>query len=248
MLKSKKTLISMVPVCMMAPIMPQVYIATWNIGHVAAAQVEQAQDMDYLVLVNKTHKLHSNYEAIVPLLTVKNSLGREFQIELDSIYRSVARQQEIVKEFTEKYGEDYVRQYVAVPGYSEHHTGLAVDICLVVDGKVIDDNAEMIAQKEIFAKIHPLLADYGFILCYPAGKQGITGYNYEPWHFRYVGEGAAKDISRRGVTFEEYMTEIIPYPEELDTTSSGASSAPKEINHANFACLERMAEAKFPAG
>lgn|GEM_PF-94103 len=248
-----KTLVAMLSVCMLAPITPSSYVPTWGINHVAAAQMEQAQDMDYLVLVNKTHKLPSNYEAIVPLVTVKNSFGREFQIErdtyahfaqlreallkqgiqieLDSVYRSVARQQEIVKEFTEKYGEDYVKQYVAVPGYSEHHTGLAVDICLVVDGKVIDDNDEMIAQKEIFAKIHPLLPDYGFILRYPQGQEGITGYSYEPWHFRYVGEGAAKDISRRGVTFEEYMTEIIPYPKGLDTTSSGASSAPKEINH-----------------
>lgn len=253
MFKSKKTLIAMVSVCMMAPVMPQVHIPTWNLGHAMAAQVEQAQDMDYLVLVNKTHKLPGNYEEIVPLVTVKNSLGREFQIEgdtyahfvqlreallkqgiqieLDSIYRSVARQQEIVKEFTEKYGADYVRQYVAVPGYSEHHTGLAVDICLVVDGKVIDDNDEMIAQKEIFAKIHPLLADYGFILRYPQGQEAITGYSYEPWHFRYVGEEAAREISRRGVTFEEYMTAVIPYPEGLDTTSSGASSAPREINH-----------------
>ena len=203
-----------------------------NVKRVSAAQMEQGQDIDYLVLVNKTHKLPDDYEAKVPLITVKNSLGREFQIEretyahfaqlreallkqgiqieLDSIYRSVARQQEIVKEFTEKYGADYVKQYVAVPGYSEHHTGLAVDICLVVDDKVIDDNDEMIAQKEIFAKIHPLLADYGFILRYPPGKEGITGYSYEPWHFRYVGEAAAREISRRGVTFEEYMGAAVP--------------------------------------
>ena len=55
---------------------------------------------------------------------------------------------------------------MAKPGYSEHHTGLALDICLVVNGTVIDDNDEMIAQREIFAKIHEKLADYGFILRY----------------------------------------------------------------------------------
>ena len=195
----------------------------------AAEAAETARGIDYLVLVNKTHKLPDDYEANVPLVTAKNSMGREFQIEretyahfvklrdkllkrgiqteLDSVYRSVARQQEIVKEFTEKYGADYVKQYVAVPGYSEHHTGLAVDICLVVDGKVIDDNDEMIAQKEIFAQIHPLLADYGFILRYLPGKEDITGYGYEPWHFRYVGKAAAKEISRKGLTLEEYIGE-----------------------------------------
>ena len=127
------------------------------------------------------------------------------QIELDSVYRSVARQKEIVAEFTQKYGADYVKQYVAVPGYSEHHTGLAVDICLVVDGKVIDDNDEMIAQKEIFAQIHPLLAEYGFILRYPQGKERITGYSYEPWHFRYVGKETAKKICDAGLVLEEYL-------------------------------------------
>jgi LAS superfamily LD-carboxypeptidase LdcB len=98
-----------------------------------------------------------------------------------------------------------VKQYVAVPGYSEHHTGLAVDICLVVDGKIIDDHDEMIAQKEIFAQIHPLLAEYGFILRYPQGRENITGYSYEPWHFRYVGIETAKKISGAGLVMEEYM-------------------------------------------
>ena len=186
-----------------------------------------SHNVDYMVFVNKTHKLPDDYEAKLPLITVKNSFGKEFQIEpetyrhfeqlrtavkqkgiqieLDSVYRSVARQKEIVAEFTQKYGADYVKQYVAVPGYSEHHTGLAVDICLVVDGKIIDDNDEMIAQKEIFAQIHPLLADYGFILRYPQGKENLTGYSYEPWHFRYVGQETAKKISGAGLVMEEYM-------------------------------------------
>lgn len=224
--KKKKNIIAILSVCLLAPAMPS-YTPLPAAPQIAAAAVGQAQGIDHLVLVNKTHKLPDDYEAKVPLVTAKNSMGREFQIEretyahfvklreellkqgiqieMDSIYRSVARQQEIVEEFTEKYGADYVRQYVAVPGYSEHHTGLAVDICLVVDGKVIDDNDEMIAQKEIFAKIHPLLANHGFILRYPLGKEEITGYSYEPWHFRYVGKEAALEISRKGLVLEEYL-------------------------------------------
>ena len=222
----KKSIIAMLSVCALAPILPA-YTPLPVVPQIAEAASEQAKGIDYLVLVNKNHKLPDDYEANVPLVIAKNSMGREFQIErdtyahfvelrdellkqgiqieLDSIYRSVARQQEIVKEFTEKYGADYVRQYVAVPGYSEHHTGLAVDICLVVDGKVIDDNDEMIAQKEIFAKIHPLLAKHGFILRYMPGKENITGYSYEPWHFRYVGQETAQEISSKGLTLEEYL-------------------------------------------
>lgn len=200
-------------------------------GHTLAAESQHIQDkspgFDYMVLVNKESKLPDDYEARVPLITVKNSMGKEFQIEketyahfvklrdallkegiqieLDSVYRSVARQWEIVHEFTEKYGEDYVKKYVAVPGYSEHHTGLAVDICLVVNGNVIDDNDEMIAEREIFAKVHALLPEYGFILRYPEGKDAITGYAYEPWHFRYVGRENAEKIVKSGLTFEEYV-------------------------------------------
>ncbi len=196
-------------------------------NHAEVNPIAVSHNVDYLVFVNKTHKLPDDYEAKLPLITVKNSFGKEFQIEpetyrhfeqlraavkqkgiqieLDSVYRSVARQKEIVAEFTQKYGADYVKQYVAVPGYSEHHTGLAVDICLVVDGKIIDDNDEMIAQKEIFAQIHPLLAEYGFILRYPQGRENITGYSYEPWHFRYVGIETAKKISAAGLVMEEYM-------------------------------------------
>ena len=198
--------------------------------NVAFAEIDQNTNFDYLVLVNKTEKLPDDYESKVQLITVKNSFGKEFQIEketykhfvklrkemlkegiqieLDSIYRSVARQEEIVEEFTEKYGTDYVKKYVAVPGFSEHHTGLAVDICLVVDGKIIDDNDEMIAQKEIFSKINQKLADNGFILRYLQGKEDITGYAYEPWHFRYVGVKAAKEIVSNNLTLEEYLKNV----------------------------------------
>lgn len=198
------------------------------IGIFSMSAVAAAGNFDYLVLVNKVSKLPADYESKVKLITVENSFGKKFQIEkttykhflnlrksllkegiqieLDSVYRSVARQEEIVREFTETYGADYVKKYVAVPGFSEHHTGLAVDICLVVDGKIIDDNDEMIAQKEIFSRIHSKLADNGFILRYPPGKENITGYAYEPWHFRYVGKKIARQIAAENLTLEEYLS------------------------------------------
>ena len=187
------------------------------------------QNKLYLTLVNKNHKLPDDWLDKIELVETQNSLGTTFQvekatlqhfealrerllkenidIELDSTYRSVKAQEEIWKEFEEKYGREYCENYVAVPGYSEHHTGLAVDVLLIKDGRVIDDNDEMIAEKEIFAKIHSKLADYGFILRYKEGKEKITGYSYEPWHFRYVGIEVAKDIAKKNIALEEYLGE-----------------------------------------
>lgn len=184
--------------------------------------------IDYMVLVNKKNKLPNNWEDIVELETAKDAWGDDVQvekkalaqfykmqkelldegvdIELDSIYRSVAQQQKLWDEWTVEYGEEYVKTYVAVPGYSEHHTGLAIDVCLKIDGEIVADNDEMIAQKEIFAKVHAKLAKYGFILRYPEGKDAITGYAYEPWHFRYIDNPkVAKYIMDNNLTFEEYL-------------------------------------------
>ena len=64
----------------------------------------------------------------------------------------------------------------------------------------------MIKEREIFAKIHEKLADYGFILRYPEGKDDITGYGYEPWHFRYIKDKKiAKEIMSNNLTYEEYL-------------------------------------------
>ena len=64
----------------------------------------------------------------------------------------------------------------------------------------------MIAEREIFAKVHAKLADYGFILRYPEGQNEKTGYAYEPWHFRYIKDvEAAKKIMSEGLTLEEYL-------------------------------------------
>lgn len=190
-------------------------------------EVQNAK-LDYMVLVNKQNKLpedweknlklstdvdidgdliHVESEALVNYYELRNDLLDEgIDIELDSCYRSVKEQEDLVERFTEEYGEEYVKKYVAVPGYSEHHTGLAIDICLIKDGKVIDDNDAMLKETEIFEKIHQKLADHGFILRYLEGKEDITGYSYEPWHIRYIGDvDVAKEIMEKGITFEEYI-------------------------------------------
>lgn len=199
--------------------------------------------IDYMVLVNKENVLPDGWEEALELTTITNSVGDEVQTEstayeeylklrdeleaegihteLDSAYRSVAAQQKIVDDFTEKYGEDYVKKYVAVPGYSEHHTGLALDLYLIVDDKTVYENEDLVQYPEIWDKIHAKLADHGFILRYLPGKADITGYSYEPWHIRYIGSTeTAKEIMDKGITLEEYLGKI---PSHAATVEYGKS-------------------------
>ena len=186
-------------------------------------------EIDYLVLVNKENALPETWEDEMEIVHMTNSLGDDVEVEkkaydaylnlkealaaeddvhidLDSAYRSVAEQQRIVEDFTERYGEDYVKQYVAVPGFSEHHTGLALDLYLNIDGEDVYMNEDMVNYPEVWAKIHAKLADHGYILRYPEGKEDITGYSYEPWHIRYLDDPElAREITEQGLTLEEYL-------------------------------------------
>ena len=186
------------------------------------------QGIDYLVLVNKLNALPDDWEEKLETTKMTNSLGDEVEVEskaydaylqlkealasegvyvdLDNARRSVAEQEDLAKRFNEKYGEAYVAKYVAVPGYSEHHTGLALDLYLNIDGEDVYLNEDMEQYPEIWAQIHAKLADYGFILRYLDGKEHITGYSYEPWHIRYVDSiDIAKEIMSKGITLEGYL-------------------------------------------
>ncbi len=187
----------------------------------------QRPDIDYTVLVNKLNPLPETWEDDVDLVFMQNSVedlvdvertaykaylqlkadlaAEGVYIDLDSAYRSIEAQQEIADRFTEKYGEDYVAKYVAVPGYSEHHTGLALDLYLNVDGEDVYYNEDLVKYPEIWARVHEKLADHGFILRYIEGKEHITGYSYEPWHIRYVGVDNAKKIAASGMTLEGWL-------------------------------------------
>ena len=198
-----------------------------------AKKEEKKGKYDYLVLVNKYSKLPDEWEDNVKLVSTKNAWDEDIKLEketyekykqlekalkkegvtiiLDSVYRSVKDQEDLWDRWSKDpdKGIDYVKKYVAVPGYSEHHTGLAVDIVIEKDGKLIEENEDMIEEKEIFAKIHKKLADYGFILRYLENRDDITGYTYEPWHLRYVGsKKIAKEIMDKDITFEEYLESV----------------------------------------
>ena len=193
-----------------------------------ASPAQQSEKIDYLALVNKLNPLPDGWEEALETVHMTNSIGDDVEVEkkaydaylllkedlekegvyvdLDSARRSVAEQQRIMDDFTEKYGADYALKTVAQPGYSEHHTGLALDLYLIIDGKDVVENEDMIQYPEIWETIHSKLADYGFILRYLQDKEHITGYGYEPWHIRYVDDvNIAKEIMDSGVTLEGWL-------------------------------------------
>ena len=192
------------------------------------APASEASGIDYMALVNKLNPLPEDWEEKVETVHMTNSIGDDVEVEkkaydaylelkaelekegvyvdLDSARRSVADQQRIMDEFTEEYGADYAAKTVAKPGFSEHHTGLALDLYLIVDGEDIVENEDMIRYTDIWDTIHEKLADHGFILRYLKDKEDITGYGYEPWHIRYLDNAeTAKEITSKGITLEEYL-------------------------------------------
>ncbi len=199
------------------------------IGTFALAGEIPGKDSIYLTLVNKEHGLPEDWLDQIELVTEYDPWGDEVQVEsvtlehfnalrdkllkkynidirIDSAYRSIPDQEETWAYFRDLHGEEYCAKYLAKPGYSEHHTGLAIDICLAKDGEIINDNEAMIADEETFAIIHRVMPEYGFILRYPLGAEDYTGYTYEPWHLRYVGEIPAAEIAVSHLTLEEYLT------------------------------------------
>ncbi len=179
---------------------------------------------DILVLVNKNNQLLSSYipnnlESI-SLKYANNDkyLKKEAKIAFEklsedayklgyhiiavSAYRDYNYQKELFDYYVKKKGLEYALDCSAKPGHSEHQTGLALD----VEGSNKDyDNFEN-SKEFIWMKDNSY--KYGFILRYPKGKENITGFKYEPWHYRYVGIDVAKYIYENNLTLEEYFKKI----------------------------------------
>lgn len=128
-------------------------------------------------------------------------------IELAAVsgYRSYGRQETLFNAEVNKVGEEKALQAVARPGSSEHQTGLTMDISSKTNN--FNLNEQFGTTKEGVWLAHNA-HKYGFILRYPRGKEGITGYMYEPWHFRYVGIKAATEIYENDWTLEEYFENV----------------------------------------
>ena len=123
-------------------------------------------------------------------------------IIVDSGYRCYEYQEKVLKSLIEKKGDEAYR-LVAIPGSSEHQTGLAMDIAYMKNGIYSDDVKDSDKEVEWMKKNS---YKYGFILRYPKGKEEITGYDYEPWHYRFVGINLAKILYDQNITMEEYYS------------------------------------------
>lgn len=131
-----------------------------------------------------------------------------------SAYRSVERQQENYDRQIQTYlnqgdtqadAEAKTAAYYATPGYSEHHTGLALDIVTPSYQSLDDGYANTLAAKWLRENAHL----YGFVLRYPEDKEEITGINFEPWHYRYVGVEHAAAMNEGNYCLEEYVNVIL---------------------------------------
>ena len=131
----------------------------------------------------------------------EDALKEDMHILANSAYRSYSDQQKVYDTYLNLYGQNYVYNYVAVPGFSEHQTGLALDVA-AKGYNTFKNSPEYTWMLENSYK-------YGFILRYPKEKQEITGYKYEAWHFRYVGIEAAKYIHENNITYDEYYVMFV---------------------------------------
>lgn len=135
-------------------------------------------------------------------------------IVVTSGYRSYAYQQSLFNTYLEQemaahpgwsreQAAEFVATYSAVPGTSEHHTGDVIDLISVNYVSLDETFAQNPAYEWLVNNAH----HFGFILRYPEDKTHITGYSYEPWHYRFVGVKAATEIFEQGLTLEEYLGE-----------------------------------------
>lgn len=124
------------------------------------------------------------------------------EIVVTTAYRSYDFQSNLYYGYVSSKGQEWADQYSAKPGTSEHQSGLAADCSSPSVGYRLT-SAFGETQEGIWLKDH--CSEYGFIIRYPQGKEEITGYNYEPWHIRFVGKIAANYMKEKDMTLEEFI-------------------------------------------
>ncbi len=180
---------------------------------------------DVLVLVNKLHAVSKYYEPtdMVAIngnyttnqgLEMKEDAYKAFKkmrkaaradgiyFKICSAYRTYETQKWLYKNYLNTMGRELRDIRSAAPGRSEHHTGYAIDLVTKSTGWTLTQDFAKTGEGKWIKKN---CAKYGYIIRYPKGKTDITGYDYEPWHLRYVGVDVAKEITKQGITLEEYL-------------------------------------------
>ena len=183
-----------------------------------------------LMLVNKYHNLTKEYlpndlvkiknyyaygdneikkEVYESFLKMWNDAKEEnLSLIITSAYRDYSYQEKLWNSYSNSKGENWADSVAARAGFSEHQTGLALDI--VTYGSTMNN----FENSDEFKWLSKNAYKYGFILRYPKGKEDITGYSYESWHYRYVGKEVAKIIHDEEITFDEYYAYYIENKKE----------------------------------
>ena len=141
------------------------------------------------------------YDAFIEMWNSANKDG--YKLIVNSSYRSYDEQKKIYDDYSSWYGEEDADKKAARAGYSEHQTGLAVDI-----QSYCSQNKDF-EECEEFTWLTNNAYKYGFILRYPKDKEYLTGYKYESWHYRYVGKKVSKYIHDNNITFDEYYAYFV---------------------------------------
>lgn len=123
-------------------------------------------------------------------------------VNVISGYRSIETQEALFKKITLTHGKTYAEKYCQKPGFSEHHTGLAIDLSIFHKS---DGSSENFKGQGQYAWFYENSWKYGFVRRYDEGKEDVTKIGYEPWHFRYVGIKNAKYMKTHGLCLEEYV-------------------------------------------
>ena len=192
-----------------------------NIGldHPFYTNTKEVKETGYVTLINKYNRINKEYkpnDLVIPQLNNPNKLylrkdasesyekmvndmqKENLNIYLESAYRSYPYQTYLYNKYKDKDGIEKADTYSARPGYSEHQLGLSFDL------KTKEYSYEEFDKSDEFIWLTNNCYKYGFILRYPKDKESITGYNYEPWHYRYVGKTVSKSMKNKDITFDEY--------------------------------------------
>ena len=181
-----------------------------------------------LILVNRDYRYHEKKQ--IPLSEIPENHGsvllhhraaRALSLLMNAVsgwqgivatsgWRPFSEQQRLWSDSLKENGRHFTETYVAVPGHSEHQTGLAVDLAL--KQPLIDPIRPHFPYEGICQLFREKAPQFGFIERYPDGRESITGIGHEPWHFRYVGIAHARIITKNRLTLEEYIEQIKTYP------------------------------------
>ena len=156
-----------------------------------------------ILIANKTYSLPADYAPGVDATAeaafnemAQAAAAEGLNIYISSSFRSYEYQNRIYNNYVARDGQAAADTYSARPGHSEHQTGLAFDLNSIDDSFAATPEAAWVAEHA---------HEYGFIIRYPADKESITGYKYEPWHIRYLGVETATDVYESGLCLEEYL-------------------------------------------